>query len=272
MQTTRLEVSHEVPLLFDRGNQLHLFHSFLIELFDLLIESSQCKHIMFGGCHDQGYLSLLTPHKKVDSRITLLKATTCHTKFRALGFRAIECPTVFKSEPLPKEAHHETVHIPQQSRANNNQNGRPWSQKGGTPKPDGARGHLERVIYLNANDQRVDHRLTGISDQGRTRFKSRIDHQKLCNEFHLLGKCPALPGRACVYDHGYADPELIMVLQERLRAQQCKKGGSCRSFDCYYGHVCHRAGCEGGKGCSFGGVVHGLGTSSQRVLREEGGL
>ncbi|MCJ1377171.1 hypothetical protein MMC17_000263 [Xylographa soralifera] len=230
------------------------------ELFDLLIESSQCKHIIFGGCHDQGYLSLLTPHKKIDSRITLLKATTCNKKFRALGYRAIEFHNVFKSVPLLEGNNVGTGQMAQGSHIHNNQNGfvrpqvsgqmaqgthvqsnqngiiRPQvsgqmaqgthvqsNQNGiihpqisGQLLPEGPRSGSGRVVYLNKDNQRVDLPLLGITEHGQARFWRRTDNQHLCNEYHLLGKCPALPGRPCGYDHAYVDPELILILKERL--------------------------------------------------------
>ena len=37
-------------------------YSLALEMFRLFIDNSQCKHIFFAGCHDTGYLSLLTPY------------------------------------------------------------------------------------------------------------------------------------------------------------------------------------------------------------------
>ncbi|MCJ1294113.1 hypothetical protein MMC34_005670 [Xylographa carneopallida] len=244
------------------------------ELFDLLVQSNQCKHIIFGGCHDQGYLSLLTPHKKVDSCITLLKATTCNKKFRALGYRATEFPAVFKSVHLPENSNSGIDQSAHGAHVYDVQNGIIQPQLSANPQvsghlvPEGTRRRLEQVIYLNTDSQRVDTPILGITEQGRARFWHRTSHQHLCNEYHLLGRCPALPGRPCMYDHGYVDPELILVLKERLRAQKCKTGGLCRSFDCYYGHVCRRHGCTGGKGCSFSSLLHNVDQGVISAIRE----
>ncbi|MCJ1285356.1 hypothetical protein MMC26_004696 [Xylographa opegraphella] len=203
----------------------------------------------------RGYLSLLTPHKKVDSHITLLKATTCHKKFLALGYRAVEFPTVFKSVPLPEGSNTSTNQTAQGSHTHN---GTIRSPVPGNFLLEGPRNAFGRVVYLNQHDQRIDPPLLGITEHERTRFRQRTNNQHLCNEYHLLGKCPALPGRACLFDHKYVDPGLLLVLKERLRLQRCKKGSACRSHDCYYGHACRGPGCTGGKGCSFSSLLHNL--------------
>lgn len=71
-----------------------------IELFRLFIDNSQCKHIFFAGCHDNGYLSLLTPYINKMDRITLIKAAQLSPEFRNLGLRIEEFPSVFRTSPL----------------------------------------------------------------------------------------------------------------------------------------------------------------------------
>lgn len=68
-------------------------------------DNPTCRHIVFGGCHDAGYL-LNLEHFKHDaaksSRITLLETTPAYRGFADLAnFKRARFDDVFKSEPLP---------------------------------------------------------------------------------------------------------------------------------------------------------------------------
>lgn len=67
------------------------------EMFRLFADNNQCKHIFFAGCHDTGYLSLLTPYRGKTDRITLIKAASYHHDFSSLEFAVRELPSVFMS-------------------------------------------------------------------------------------------------------------------------------------------------------------------------------
>ncbi|KAI9367661.1 hypothetical protein BJX61DRAFT_527369 [Aspergillus egyptiacus] len=67
------------------------------EMFRLFADNNQCKHIFFAGCHDAGYLSLLTPYRGRTDRITLIKAASFHPEFENLDFPVRELPAVFMS-------------------------------------------------------------------------------------------------------------------------------------------------------------------------------
>ncbi|KAF2455852.1 hypothetical protein BDY21DRAFT_288622, partial [Lineolata rhizophorae] len=74
------------------------------EMFRLFVHNQQCKHIIFGGCHDNGYLPNLDPYKRTEaaSRISLLETYRVQPGFGALNFRIISFPDLFRSEPLPE--------------------------------------------------------------------------------------------------------------------------------------------------------------------------
>lgn len=65
-----------------------------------------CQHIVFGGCHDSGYLVNLDQFRHNSdraSRITLLEATNMHKGFADLhNFRRARFDDVFRSELLPE--------------------------------------------------------------------------------------------------------------------------------------------------------------------------
>jgi hypothetical protein len=70
-------------------------------MFRLFADNSQCKHIFFAGCHDVGYLSVLTPYRGKSDRVTLLKAGSFHSEFSSLDLPVRELRTCFRSTPLP---------------------------------------------------------------------------------------------------------------------------------------------------------------------------
>src|SRR4051794_37516960 len=68
-------------------------------------DNPTCQHIVFGGCHDAGYLLNLEHFKHNTakaSRITLLETTPAYRGFAELSnFKRARFDNVFKSEPLP---------------------------------------------------------------------------------------------------------------------------------------------------------------------------
>lgn len=75
-------------------------------MFRLFIGNHQCKHIVFGGCHDNGYLPTLDPYKHdtaIASRISLLETTPAQPGFIALNFKTTRFDAVFRSDPLPEK-------------------------------------------------------------------------------------------------------------------------------------------------------------------------
>lgn len=66
-------------------------------MFRLFADNNQCKHIFFAGCHDAGYLSLLTPYRGKADRITLIKTASFHPEYDKLGLPVREISAVFKS-------------------------------------------------------------------------------------------------------------------------------------------------------------------------------
>lgn len=77
------------------------------ETMRLFLPMSQCKHIFFGPCHDNGYLPVLEPFKRdrtTSSRITLVETTPAEPGFGALGFNRVKFPKVFRDTHLPSRS------------------------------------------------------------------------------------------------------------------------------------------------------------------------
>jgi hypothetical protein len=93
-----------------RGIQISTFTSFiqlthLVEMFRFYLANKQCKHIVFGGCHDTGYLTILEQYKhdiEKANRITLLETIPAQSGFYALNFKMARFSNVFRSEPLER--------------------------------------------------------------------------------------------------------------------------------------------------------------------------
>ncbi|EFQ91728.1 hypothetical protein PTT_11369 [Pyrenophora teres f. teres 0-1] len=78
------------------------------EMLRTFSDNPTCRHIIFGGCHDAGYL-LNLEHFKHDvhkaSQITLLETTPAYRGFTDLNnFKRARFDDVFKKEPLPDYA------------------------------------------------------------------------------------------------------------------------------------------------------------------------
>jgi len=75
------------------------------EMLRTFSNNPTCRHIIFGGCHDAGYL-LNLEHFKHDllkaGRITLLETTPAYRGFTDLSnFKRTRFDDVFKTDPLP---------------------------------------------------------------------------------------------------------------------------------------------------------------------------
>jgi hypothetical protein len=74
-------------------------------MFRFHLANKQCKHILFGGCHDNGYLTILEQYKhdnETSARITLLETIPAQSGFYTLNLRMTRFPSVFRSEPLER--------------------------------------------------------------------------------------------------------------------------------------------------------------------------
>ncbi|ORX99803.1 hypothetical protein BCR34DRAFT_495161 [Clohesyomyces aquaticus] len=76
------------------------------EMLRTFSDNPTCKHIIFGGCHDAGYLVNLDQYKHNEvkaARMTLLESTLPARGYMELpNFKRARFDTVFRSEPLPE--------------------------------------------------------------------------------------------------------------------------------------------------------------------------
>jgi hypothetical protein len=95
VQTLRLEIMRHFTWLLE--SYMVQTANFPSEMFHLPADNSQCKHIFIAGCHDAGYLSLLTPYRGKADQITLIKAGYFNPEYYALDLSVVDIPSVFWS-------------------------------------------------------------------------------------------------------------------------------------------------------------------------------
>lgn len=73
------------------------------EMLKVMLHVSSCRHVFFGPCRDNGYLTLLEEYKHdpiINEKLTLFTAEPAEPGFLALDFEIVNFPTVFRAEPL----------------------------------------------------------------------------------------------------------------------------------------------------------------------------
>lgn len=195
------------------GNPVHRVSPFLTlpfhpEQLSLFVNNIQCKHIMLGVAHDNGYVPTLDPYKNnptIVSRISLLKPGHLGWEFYGLPFEVIEFDSIFRTVELPNDP--PPYKFPNRSAFALKQPQQPPP----AVLPQKARpfvnNHLvtRNPIYpgpvlLNKDDDRVDEYLGTPSEFAEELLKSYISNgNKLCHIYHLLQRCNA--GTRCPYSH-----------------------------------------------------------------------
>ncbi|KAK2614946.1 hypothetical protein N8I77_001734 [Diaporthe amygdali] len=68
-----------------------------------MLHATSCRHVFFGPCRDNGYLNILEEYKhdpvKRD-KLTLVTTEPAGAGFVSLGFKIVDLPSVFRSEPM----------------------------------------------------------------------------------------------------------------------------------------------------------------------------
>ncbi|KAK1765606.1 hypothetical protein QBC33DRAFT_454409 [Phialemonium atrogriseum] len=243
------------------------------EMMRVMVRVTQCKHILFGPCLDNGYLPFLGEYKgntSASPRITLLETSPAGPGFQSLGFRHVSFPDVFRSAPLPERPVMQppprpisTSPVPVSAiaatpgssvtSAIENGSSAGWAalsksvaaSKAKTiniaPKKPAQLKHYT----ININGERLDEELSRWDPSAEKRFANRIrERGNCCNFYHLRGKCPE--EEFCGYYHGdRLGPAELLVLRHKARSLKCSNGTYCSDPECFYGHHCRF-----GKNCS----------------------
>lgn len=115
-----------------------------------------------------------------------------------------------------------------------------------------------RAVWQNRRGERID-----PSHQFKLQDLARLAHRKLCNNFHLLGKCHFFDKYGeCSHKHGEAlssiQTEMLRVI---ARKSPCLRGLSCDDPLCILGHQCTRNDCVPSN-CRFRSDMHNVDTTT----------
>lgn len=259
-------------------------------MFHIFVNNIQCKHVIFGCCHNVSYAVALESYISnpiTASSITLLKSYEDKSYFEGLPLNSVELPQVFRSTPfketdilaqdddymqsLPQNLNSGyTKSEAKKSSANEAAGGdkalAKWQAAANASLPLPARPHprpqtkvhsgwvTETNVLLNINDERIDHELGEVDHETSESMLDRMEVQRFCIYYHLQNFCLTVPqGKTCNFRHGpKLNKDELRFLKQYLRRSRCEFGSRCRKPDCLYGHVCpNQPGCERGPACAF---------------------
>ncbi|TPX08572.1 uncharacterized protein E0L32_009911 [Thyridium curvatum] len=245
------------------------------EMLRVMIRNAQCRHIIFGPCHDNGYIPVLKPYEldsDVSSKITLLETTPAGPGFRQLRFPRAEFPEVFRSQPLPERA---IVAPPPPtpsptilSKGSGSDKRSPAGSyavvRGSNSEakviniaPTKTRPKLPpKFLVLNVDRERLDEPLMRTDPSALKRVTERSTAEgRLCNNFHITGTCK---DEDCAYVHGpRVGASEQLVLKHKSRGLRCYKMTGCRDVECPYGHHCrYGRNCDNQHKCRFADTHH----------------
>ncbi|POS69210.1 C-x8-C-x5-C-x3-H type zinc finger protein [Diaporthe helianthi] len=248
----------------------------LRETFKIMLP--HCRHVFFAGCHDEGYVTFLSPYKhdqKIAPKITLIESHNTRPKFHELGFRMTKFPGIFRTEDFshPTKLHPpaiSTAVLQDRNRANgvasppqllesraptpvmspsgagswasSARNGMTSSSKVIDIKPAKRASDVKKFYLVNAQNERVDGPLPKAPPQAHESLLNRIERENggrnFCNQCNFFD--PETCSTQADFKHGKADltPGEELVLRQKVRGILCPQGSWCEVFDCPFGHHC----------------------------------
>ncbi|KAL3448156.1 hypothetical protein BJX65DRAFT_295352 [Aspergillus insuetus] len=266
------------------------------EMFRLFADNNQCKHIFFAGCHDTGYLSMITPYRGKTDRITLVKAASFHPEFERLDLPVRELPSVFMStQSTGNRAPSPTVSIPTAPKlCTYYQKGTcrygssckkihisPGQQLSKTPDhstrlsispqdknhttPRESEFYSKNLPYMNVKSldfipvNKDGERIdTYVPPPSPEVWEGYVQRSKVRKLCNNYHLGGSCGNDICEFDHSPVDSDSLNVMKYILRQHVCSKGTKCRALNCYVGHHCQKGGCRGSKPCRFGWRGHTL--------------
>ena len=252
-------------------------------MFYLFADNVQCKHLIFGCCHNSAYAGALERYASnpiTASSITLLKSYEDDTYFESLPFESVEFRSVFRSTPFKAtdrlgEDIDYMQDFPQPSASGGVARDSAhefkekdsalarWQAASNAAIPLTTR-HLRptnpipswgstQTVLLNINDDRVDPPLLDEDYDTSEDMKDRMEITKFCHFFHLQNSCI---NAGCRFRHGPGlNPKEMDVLRNYVRGLPCAAGSRCRRRECIFGHSC-QPGCTKGGRCSLSRFHH----------------
>lgn len=233
-----------------------------------------CKHIVLGGCHDNGYvcdLDIIKSEGSLQDRITLLKSFQTGRQYGDLPFNSIQLPLLFRTQAFSASVPLHVAHSPpgNTSREGTGSTGPGLSYAARAGSSDGpsvepappspTNSANRRVILVNAAGQRLDGFLKKPPQSAITHYYGKKRELEAtgnkrgpCNLHYIGGGCH-MSASVCQFWHDGFDKTDISVMRWVMRSHSCDDGLRCRSVWCFYGHACS-GGCR--PTCKFGLEMH----------------
>lgn len=250
-------------------------------MFEHFVANPTCHYILFGACHDNGYVRLLEKYVADDAlrqRIILLNSFGVGKEFASLNFSSTSFTGVFGDSPLtltkspvsPRSSSPSSL----AKKAKVERVGSPitctWANKAETTKfVENGKGSASlkakdlppHTILVDAGDRRIDVELQLSPEAVKSwNHKTKVAGVKYCRMYQLFGGCKG----GCGYSHGPLSADEKLVYRSRLRREVCHVGVLCRDPKCLYGHHCS---CKQNK-CAFSKEMHGVEFSTARIWKK----
>lgn len=257
------------------------------KLFEVMEKNIQCRCLILGGCHDNGYAPFLESFRG-SQKICLLETTPAAADFRKFDYTRISIPTVFRSEPVPSKPVPPTASVTALATApplvspGVGLTGFPSPATAPSPKPIAppsiatskpetpsnsyaavGRSNVplkiniasqkkaaaaRPFIQLNKNDERVDVPLPKV-DPNAVRA---LDERRQMNGTNFCNRyhlsSNCKNGANCNFYHGERlNAAEMLALRHKTRNLVCSAGHRCFEIGCNLGHHCSNPG-----SCYFG--------------------
>ncbi|SPO00805.1 related to CCCH zinc finger DNA binding protein [Cephalotrichum gorgonifer] len=235
-------------------------------VFKSYLNDVHCQRIFFGGSPDNGYARLLVPYLEtpgVCERICLLEGPPFAQELGEIKhrFRTATFDDVFRSQKIPtlkrRVSWRATTPPATPSMDYATVASKPAAATSPTTGPSAAAAPSPATamwkVQRNRLSQRVDTELRySVPD-----FQD-VKARRLCNRYHLTGKCPYQKG--CYHEHGERlAPKLREALLAVARLTPCVSGLQCDDPNCTSGHRCPWSSCPGDE-CRFPREMHEVDT------------
>jgi hypothetical protein len=224
------------------------------------VKNPTCCHIVFGACHDNGYVRMLedfTEDGALVTRITLLHSFSVGKEFRTLPFQSTTMDIFRTYLPAPPE-----VQTPNSGRkdsmmaTSHDSTGVTWASlaksDSSSNKDKKSKTAPYEQVRVNAVGERIDAPLPKPPQAAVTSWnhKIKVVNMRYCRLYQLIRNCSG----GCGYSHGPLSDDEKLVYRSHLRLEVCRTGLDCRDAKCVYGHNCS---CKK-QSCKFSKEMHGI--------------
>lgn len=223
-----------------------------------------CRHVFFAGCHDEGYVTFLSPYKhnqQIAPKITLVETYGTRPKYHELGFGMTKLPDIFRAEDFPPPpTSHPPVSpssAPEQPNRSNGvaspfspiENRAPtpvtsattgaasWASSARNGLPASSRmidiapakratdGAAKKYYLVNAQNERVDEALPKTTPQMYEQFNARIQNENGGRKF--CNQCNFFGPETCNQLTDYRHGRVMLPPGEALVLRHMVRNNQC---------------------------------------------